>query len=336
MKKLELRQLIREELSNILKENEDEQGGEQKDIRAQYDLAIQPSSIKDALKALDNIDNYGIYAQNMRKPDVIKKVFGPSIPAQKAGAAWKDWDERSDNEKDAKIADIKNRVPEEWSNTVEKNTPKFENWKAEGNEGDFEEWLKSLNGKSLPLEFYGRYGKNYFPMKTPDNLKKYAGKMEKDIHYFVKNNLIAFPQENSPFNPKAYLKKVLKTIMDNANLEYRFIDIEKEGGEDNIPVTKCQPTAPTTPPLTTTVNTADQADNLIKIFKNRLGEVPSAKYEVEPTGVGADRKYKTVVTGISADQRAKLQPLAFDFKQNLREQNEIERHQMLVRAGIIK
>jgi hypothetical protein len=272
----------------------------------------------------------------MRKPDVIKKVFGPSIPAQKAGAAWKDWDERSDNEKDAKIADIKNRVPEEWSNTVEKNTPKFENWKAEGNEGDFEEWLKSLNGKSLPLEFYGRYGKNYFPMKTPDNLKKYAGKMEKDIHYFVKNNVIAFPQENSPFNPKAYLKKVLKTIMDNANLEYRFIDIEKEGGEDNIPVTKSQPTAPTTPPLTTTVNTADQADNLIKIFKNRLGEVPSAKYEIEPTGVGADRKYKTVVTGISADQRAKLQPLAFDFKQNLREQNEIERHQMLVRAGIIK
>ena len=100
-------------LTDLLKEIEDEQGGEQKDIRAQYDLAIQPSSIKDALKALDNIDNYGIYAQNMRKPDVIKKVFGPSIPAQKAGAAWKDWDERSDNEKEEKIADIKNYVDKE-------------------------------------------------------------------------------------------------------------------------------------------------------------------------------------------------------------------------------
>jgi hypothetical protein len=160
--------------------------------------------------------------------------------------------------------------------------------------------------------------------------------MEKDVHYFVKNNVVAFPQENSPFNPKAYLKKVLKTIMDNANLEYRFIDIEKEGSEDNIPITKSQPTAPTTPPLSTTVNTADQADKLRKIFQNRLGEVPNAKYEVESTGVGADRKYKLIVTGISADQRAKLQPLAFDFKQNLKEQNEIERHQILVRAGIIK
>jgi hypothetical protein len=214
-------------LTDLLKEVEDEQGGEQKVVRAQYDLAIQPSSIEDAIKALDNIDNYGIYAQNMRKPDVIKKVFGPSVPAQKAGAAWKDWDERSNEEKEAKIADIKNRVPEEWSNTVEKNTSKYEAWRDEGNEGDFEEWLKSLNGKSLPLEFYGKYGKNYFPMKTPDNLKKYAGKMDKDVHYVVKDNVIVFPQENSPFNPKSYLKKVLKTIMDNSGLDYKIVDVEK-------------------------------------------------------------------------------------------------------------
>jgi hypothetical protein len=29
----------------------------------------------------------------------IIKAFGPSIPAQKAGAAWKDWDSRSEDEK---------------------------------------------------------------------------------------------------------------------------------------------------------------------------------------------------------------------------------------------
>jgi hypothetical protein len=323
-------------LTDLLKEVEDEQGGEQKVVRAQYDLAIQPSSIEDAIKALDNIDNYGIYAQNMRKPDVIKKVFGPSVPAQKAGAAWKDWDERSNEEKEAKIADIKNRVPEEWSNTVEKNTSKFEAWRDEGNEGDFEEWLKSLNGKSLPLEFYGKYGKNYFPMKTPDNLKKYAGKMDKDVHYVVKDNVIVFPQENSPFNPKSYLKKVLKTIMDNSGLDYKIVDVEKEGGEIETAPVIAKVEKPTVPPLSTTVNTADQADKLRKLLQNRLGDVQGAKYEIEPVGTGADRKYKLVVTGISVDQRSKIQPLAFDFKQNLKEEADFEKRRMLVRAGIIK
>ena len=323
-------------LTDLLKEVEDEQGGEQKVVRAQYDLAIQPSSIEDAIKALDNIDNYGIYAQNMRKPDVIKKVFGPSVPAQKAGAAWKDWDERSNEEKEAKIADIKNRVPEEWSNTVEKNTSKYEAWRDEGNEGDFEEWLKSLNGKSLPLEFYGKYGKNYFPMKTPDNLKKYAGKMDKDVHYVVKDNVIVFPQENSPFNPKSYLKKVLKTIMDNSGLDYKIVDVEKQGGEIETAPVIAKVEKPTVPPLSTTINTADQADKLRKLLQNRLGDVQGAKYEIEPVGTGADRKYKLVVTGISADQRSKIQPLAFDFKQNLKEEADFEKRRMLVRAGIIK
>ena len=68
----------------------------------------------------------------------------------------------------------------------------------------------------------------------------------------------------------------------------------------------------------------------------RLGDVQTAKYEVESVGTGAERQYKLVVTGISADQRAKLQPIAFEFKQNLKEELDWERRQWLVRAGIIK
>jgi hypothetical protein len=323
-------------LTDILREIEDEQGGEQKANRTQYDIAIQPESIDDTLKALNDIKNYGIYAQNMRDSKVIAKVFGPSIPAQKAGAAWKDWDSRSDLEKDNKIADIKNRAPEAWDETVEKNQSKFEAWRAEDNEGEFEDWLKTLPGKSLPLEFYGKYGKNYFPMKTPDNLKKYAGKMEQDIHYVVDNGMILFPQEKSPFNPKAYLKKVLKTIMDNANVSFNFIDIAKGEDEEQTPQVTVQPEKATVPPLSTTVNTADQADKLRKQLQARLGEVPTAKFEIEPVGTGTDRQYKLIVTGISADQRAKLQPVAFDFKQKLKEEMDWEQRQMLVRAGIIK
>ncbi len=58
-------------LTDILREIEDEEGGDQKQLRVKYDLAIDPESLDDALKALDNIENYGIYAQNMRDPKAI-------------------------------------------------------------------------------------------------------------------------------------------------------------------------------------------------------------------------------------------------------------------------
>ena len=244
-------------LTDILREIEDEEGGENKQFRIKYDLAVEPESIEDALNALNNIDNYGIYAQNMRDPKAIAKAFGPSIPAQKAGAAWKDWDARSDEEKEFKIIDIKNREPEAWKETEEKTAGAYEKWQAEGNEGTFEDYLKSLPGKSLPLTFYGKYGKNYFPMKTPANLKKYAGKLEKDTNYKVEDGKIIFPSSmENPFNTKAYLEKVLKTVFNNAGVKYDILSVE--AGDTESPKTIEKPKAEEVPPLSTTVNTADQ------------------------------------------------------------------------------
>jgi len=85
-------------LTDILREIEGEEDG-MSQLKVNYDLAVQPKDIDAALEAMDNISNYGIYAQNMRDPQAIVKAFGPSIPAQKAGAAWKDWDTRSEDEK---------------------------------------------------------------------------------------------------------------------------------------------------------------------------------------------------------------------------------------------
>ena len=43
-------------------------------------------------------------------------------------------------------------------------------------------------GKSIEEIFNteGDNGKNYFPLKTPDNLKKYAGRLEQNVHFMVK------------------------------------------------------------------------------------------------------------------------------------------------------
>ena len=44
--------------------------------------------------------------------------------------------------------------------------------------------------REIPKDLIGRYCKNYFPLKTPANLKKYAGRLEKDVHFDVKDGKI--------------------------------------------------------------------------------------------------------------------------------------------------
>jgi hypothetical protein len=317
-------------LTDILREIEGDEDG-MNQLKVRYDLAVEPADLDKALAALNDPQTYGIYAQNMRDPKAIVKAFGPSIPAQKAGAAWKDWDSRSDDEKAFKIIDIKNRVPEAWDATEKEAADGFERWQAEGNDGSLNDYLFSLPGKSLPKSLVGTYGKNYYPMKTPDNLKKYAGKLEQDIHYVVKDGKIVFPHTlENPYKTKPYLSKVLKTIMDNAGVDFKLIDVEQDV---EAPKTVEKPKVEMVPSLSYTADTKDQAEKARTLFQKEIGEVPTVKYEIESVDVNGERKYKLVVSGFqNPDQRAKL----FAKKTTLKEEQNFEMRQMLVRAGIIK
>ena len=319
-------------LTDILREVEGEEDGMQQ-VKVRYDLAVEPADLDKALAALNDTKNYGIYAQNMRDPQAIIKAFGPSIPAQKAGAAWKDWDSRSDDEKAFKLIDIKNRVPEAWDATEKEAELGYERWQAEGNDGSLNDYLFTLSGKELPKSLVGTYGKNYFPMKTPDNLKKYGGKLEQDVHYVVKGDKIVFPSTlENPYKTKPYLSKVLKTIMDNAGVEFTLIDVEQDA---ETPVAVQKPEKEVIPPLSYTADTKDKAEKARTAFQKEIGEVPTVKYEIEAVEVDGERKYKLTVTGFqNKDQRAKL----FTRKTTLKEEQEfdLEKYQMLRRAGIIK
>jgi hypothetical protein len=318
-------------LTDILREIEGEEDG-MGQLKVRYDLAVQPENLDAALAALNDTKNYGIYAQNMRDPEAIKKAFGPSIPAQKAGAAWKDWDSRSDDEKAFKLIDIKNRVPEAWTKAEAEAQAGYERWQAEGNDGSLNDYLFTLSGKELPKDIIGKYGANYYPMKTPDNLKKYGGKLEQDIHYVVKNDKIVFPHTlENPDNTKPYLSKVLKTIMDNAGVKFTLVDVEQDV---EAPKTVEKPKTETVPPLSYTSDSRDKVEKARAAFQKEIGEVPNAKYEIETVETEAGRQYKLVVTGISKDQRQKL----LVKKTTLKEEQEFnfEQYQMLRRAGIIK
>ena len=230
-------------LLDILHEIEGEDG--RGNLKQSYDLTIKPDEVQHAIDALNNIENYGMYAQNLRNPETIKKIFGPSIPAQKAGAAWKHWDTSDNDEKEEKLADIKSRTPEAYNAGLAQAEPGFEKWKAEGNEGDITSYLITLSGKTLPKDIIGTYGKNYFPTKTPDNLKKYSGKLEQGVHYHIDGDEITFPQDESPFNSRAYLDKVIKTIMDNAGVKYSVVKVEPKAREYKKGETELTPSTPT-------------------------------------------------------------------------------------------
>lgn len=304
-------------LFDILSEMDGEDQGGEKRIRAQYDIAIQSSNPQEVVDALSNPKNYGIYAQTFRDPKRIEAAFGPSNPNQKLGAALKQWAGLDEEEKENKVLDIAKRYPEAFEKSKEE-------WEAAGGEGDFVEHLITTD-MQLPKTLLGHKGAHYFPIKTPDNLKKYAGNLEKDVHYVVTGDGVTFPSKmENPFKSKQYLKKVLTTVIDNSGIDAKVVDLETIPGEaPKVAVAK-----PTTPPLTTTLDSKEDAFYLRKQLQNKY-TIPSAVYKVEQT---EDGEAKLVITGLTASQRAQLQQFTTDFKNNLME--DVRR--MQVRAGIIK
>ena len=219
--KSHLIRLIKEEIEG----GEDEQKGADKVL---YDTILSPSDINAAVDALADVKNYGMYAQNLRDPKVILRVFGPSVPATKGRVAKETWDQSNESEKLSKIIDIKSRVPQEWVKVEEKLESKFDEWSIENDNTSFPEFLVTLEAKDLPMEFFGKYASTYFATKTPDNLKKYSGVMTKDNQFIVSGDKIIFPVKSNPFQTKDYLEKVLKTIMGNAKIPYTIAQQESD------------------------------------------------------------------------------------------------------------
>jgi hypothetical protein len=221
--KTHLYKLIKEELEGG---EEEKQAGLEK---ALYDLVLEPADLQAALIALSDIKNYGIYANNLRDPKVITKIFGPSVPATKGRVAKETWDQSNENERLSKVIDIKSRVPQEWAKVEQQLQSKFDEWSVENDNDSFNEFILTLDAKDLPMDFFGKYASTFYPMKTPDNLKKYSGVMAKDKDFVVDSDKIVFPQKKNPFETKDYLTKVLKTIMGNAKLQYSLSQQESEG-----------------------------------------------------------------------------------------------------------
>jgi len=204
---------------DILREIEDEDGDGMKRTYLQYDLAIQPTDLQAALDALKNKENYGIYSKNLSDRSNIEKVFGPVNPNQKEGAARKIWIALDPTARRAKIKDIITRHPN-WDSVKAK-------LEIEDNDEAIDELAYLTFDQAKTTGIFGPKSNLYYPPKTGENMKNLGGTMIEGTHYVVDGDKIIFPQKNSPFNSKAYLEKVLTTIMDNANIGFEIVNVEK-------------------------------------------------------------------------------------------------------------
>jgi hypothetical protein len=204
---------------DILREIEDEDGDGMKRTYLQYDLAIQPTDLQAALDALKNKENYGIYSKNLSDRSNIEKVFGPVNPNQKEGAARKVWIALDPTSRRAKIQDIITRHPN-WDGVKAK-------LEIEDDNEAIDELVGFTFDQAKTTGIFGPKSNLYYPPKTGENMKNLGGIMIEGTHYVVDGDKIIFPQKNSPFNSKAYLEKVLTTIMDNTNVGFEIVNVEK-------------------------------------------------------------------------------------------------------------
>jgi hypothetical protein len=96
-------EILTKHLYTLIKEELEDGEDDQTKKYAEYDGVLVPENVNKAIEALSNIKNYGPYAQNLRDPKTIEKVFGPNTPATKGRIAKETWNKFSEAEKRAKV-----------------------------------------------------------------------------------------------------------------------------------------------------------------------------------------------------------------------------------------
>lgn len=307
-------------LVNLLKENEEEGGIT--GVKSQYDITLGSKSgnLSPILAALDNTENYGIYLSNLintdpRIKELVAKEFSPSGgPNMKIAKATEMWNKGTPKFRNDKQQILKDRL------------------RKKGVEFEDNDWSQ-LSFKSLPKE--ARNMNTFFIEKSKPAMDEFIKSVAKSIgilNYEESEGELIFPTKSNP--KKDVTKKIIKTVMDNADIsDYQIGQREVgTGGEDGGKI-KDKPTKPTTETATLTTTLSDEIDakDLEKKLKKQFN-IPNAKYSItkKEDEDGLD-SYKLVITGITPAQRANMQAVTTAFTQDLMESH----NRMLKMAGIL-
>jgi uncharacterized protein YktA (UPF0223 family) len=347
-------------LTDILRQiNEEEESGLKDAPKEDYNFAIIPSDMGKALDALSNPENYVVkvkdeegnekidtdFTSNFSDRATIDKIFGSSNPQQRDKDAMNNWNSLSPVGRRSRLKDIQKRIPEIYKKGIEQKDfiKAYDAWKNEGNEGNEEDFIVANDYKPgsefAPIKKVSKAGTltKYFPDKTADNMRKYGGTLSIDTHYDVDGDKIIFPSEKNPWKTQSLLKSRIGAIMDNASVDYKPTEISLDAIEKPTP----SPT-PTPKPAGPSVLTLTLDPDKIKGKKPELNAIIKLLKNTYDKNFDYDQENSVIkITNIKPERRADVRSQFGKFLKTTTPVKEsldfdLERYQMLRRAGIIK
>ena len=342
-------------LTDILRqinEEEEVENGIKSLPKEDVEFAIIPTDMQAALNALDDTKNYGIYSKNLANQAERDIIFGPNRDAQKPGVAQSEWDSYSPKEKFLKIEEIKERIErfsdkdgnitydnigeKSWKRTLDllSKDKDYAAWVEENGENP-EDYLISLNGVEVNKKYklFGDYSKVFFPQKLGDEEAKYKP-LQQDTNFIIKDDKIIFPMKDSPYKGGKYLEKVITLIMDTAGVKFTKPVLTQL---DTTPTQ--EPTPSTEPKSSSTTFKITLDPKKIKANKENSDAIKARILQLKNTYEKNFSYSNNILTINNLPPEKKKDLINFFVPYQLKPINEdfdLERYQMLRRAGIIK
>jgi len=355
-------------------EEEDTQQGKGPTIL--YDPAVKPASpstIKDIVDALTDINNYDRTLKtkfSLRDTGTRKEPL-PKTPTLNSflNFANEEWNKLSEDGKLRKIKNIKNRVfiqtvdgehvpnyagKKAWEENIENNDAvqdAYNDWENEGNEGSIESYLSSLSFDELRnTGLLGSKGINYWPQKPytkDDEIFLNQATMREEENFIVTQDKVIFPFEsNRSFlgtQGEQGLKNIVNSILKNAGVNYntgKDIDVIR-GTTSSTPSDSSSSvsTLPTEPKSSSTTFKITLDPKKIKANKENSDAIKSRIAQLKNTYEKNFSYSNNILTINNLPPEKKNDLINFFAPYQLKPINEdfdLERYQMLRRAGIIK
>ncbi len=311
---------------NFLFENEEEDNRKRSYTPQEYFLVTQETPIEQVEDALEDLNNYGEYKSYQQNVDVnvqqAKEFLAgpPGAPPVKKAKAKILWNGSNDIWREAKLEDIKNRIP-----SIDTTG------------------LIDLSYDELPQEIKDSFYNVRFTKDDLDNLITSLTSKASILTWKEQNNLLVFPRKSNENIPgDDTLEKILRTVMKNAKIKDFIIDkqnadIEKKpkAKEKETPSIESYKILKASDGSILNINDAeDLKDDLESDISDLNPKTSDLKIKVIPSKQDPNNAILQISGFKSNKERGTIQQKVQDYMNRLSERKLKKSFQ--VRAGIIK
>ena len=311
---------------NFLFENEEEDNRKRSYTPQEYFLVTQETPIEQVEDALEDLNNYGEYKSYQQNVDVnvqqAKEFLAgpPGAPPVKKAKAKILWNGSNDIWREAKLEDIKNRIP-----SIDTTG------------------LIDLSYDELPQEIKDSFYNVRYTKDDLDNLITSLTSKASILTWKEQNNLLVFPRKSNENIPgDDTLEKILRTVMKNAKIKDFIIDkqnadIEKKpkAKEKETPSIESYKILKASDGSILNINDAeDLKDDLESDISDLNPKTSDLKIKVIPSKQDPNNAILQISGFKSNKERGIIQQKVQDYMNRLSERKLKKSFQ--VRAGIIK